>query len=85
MLSNAKASTCRELLKRIKSLTFLIQDNDVFDKLEKDLRDNLEDLKLSALSENGLVKEALSSVRSFPKKKEYLESVSLNQDRKNPV
>ena len=41
----------------------------MFDKLDEDLRDNLEDLKLSAPSENGLVKEALSSVRSFPKKK----------------
>ena len=57
----------------------------MFDKLDEDLRDNLEDLKLSAPSENGLVKEALSSVRSFPKKKEYLESVYLNQDRKNAV
>ena len=60
---------CRELLKQIRSLTFLIQDNNVFDKLEENLRDILEDRKLSAPSENGLVKEILSSVRSSPKKR----------------
>ena len=64
----SKASMCRELLKQIRSLTFLIQDNNVFDKLEEDLRDILEDLKLNAPTENGLVKETLSSVRSSPKK-----------------
>ena len=58
----SKASTCRELLKQVKSLTFLIQNNNVFDKLEEDLRDILEDLKLSAPSENGLVRETLSNV-----------------------
>ena len=64
----SKASTCRELLKQVKSLTFLIQNNNVFDKIEEDLRDILEDLKLSAPSENGLVRETLSNVRSSSKK-----------------
>ena len=47
----SKASMCRELLKHVRSLTFLIQDNNVFDKLEEGLRDILEDLKLSVPSE----------------------------------
>ena len=51
----SKGSMCRGLLKITRSSTFVIQDNDAFDKFEENLRDILEDLKLSVPSENDLV------------------------------
>ena len=44
----SKASTCRELLKQINSLTFLVLEEETLDKIEEDLRDIVEDLKLQA-------------------------------------
>ena len=39
---------CRELLKQINSLTFLVLEEETLDKIEEDLRDIVEDLKLQA-------------------------------------
>ena len=42
----SKASVCRELLNQINSLTFLVLEEETLDKLEEDLKDITEDLKL---------------------------------------
>ena len=47
-VKRAKASMCRELLKQINSLTFLVLEEETLDKIEEDLRDIVEDLKLQA-------------------------------------
>ena len=75
---------CKELLKQIKSLSYLFHNNDIFDKFEEDLSEILEDLELSVPLDDSLIKEILLSVRSSPKK-EYLEILCLNQIRNYPV
>ena len=57
-VERSKASMCRELLKQINSLTFLVQEEETLDKLEEDLRDIVEDLKLQAPHDAGLIKES---------------------------
>ena len=64
----SKTSIYREILKQIGSLTFLIQDNDVFNKFEEDLWDIFEDLKRSASSESGLVKKDTVKYKIVSKK-----------------
>ena len=70
-VKRAKASMCRELLKLINSLTFLVLEEETLDKLQEDLRDIMEDLKLQAPHEAGLIKESFSYVRSSPKQGIY--------------
>ena len=48
---------CRELLKQINSLTFLVLEEETLDKLEEDLRNNVKDLKLQAPHEAGFIKD----------------------------
>ena len=52
-----------ELHKQINLLTFSAQEKETSDKLEEDLRDISEDLKLLAPHEAGLIKESSSYVR----------------------
>ena len=53
------------------SFTFLVLEEETLDKLEKDLRDIVEDLNLQAQPEAGLIKEYASCVRFSPKKGIY--------------
>ena len=62
---------CRELLKQINSLTFLVLEEETLDKLEEDLRDIVEDLKLQAPHDAGLIEESFSYVRFSPKQGIY--------------
>ena len=55
-LKRSKTSRCRELLKQINSLTFLVLEEETLDKLEEDLRDIVEDLKLQAPNDAELIK-----------------------------
>ena len=55
-LKRSKTSMCRELPKQINSLTFLVLEEETLDKLEKDLRDIVEDLKLQAPNDAELIK-----------------------------
>ena len=61
----------KESLKQINSLTFLVLEEEAQDKLEEDLRDIVEDLKLQAPHDAGLNKESFSYVRSSPKQGIY--------------
>ena len=70
-VERSKASMCRELLKQINSLTFLVQEEETLDKLEEDLRDIVEDLKLQTPHDAGLINESFSYVRSLPKQGIY--------------
>ena len=67
----SKASMCREVLTQINSLTFLVLEEETLDKLQEDLRDIVEDLKLHTSHETGLIKESSSYARSSPKKGIY--------------
>ena len=62
---------CKELFKQINYLTFLVLEEETLNKLEEDLRDIVEDLKLKAPHEAGLIKESSSYVRSSTKKGIY--------------
>ena len=65
----------RELLKQVNSLTFLVQEEETLDKLEEDLIDIIEDLKLQALIEAGLIKECSCYIRTSQKKGIYRDPV----------
>ncbi|XP_065658459.1 uncharacterized protein LOC136082971 [Hydra vulgaris] len=52
-----KASICRELLNQIKSLTYLIESQEVFDQLEERLQTALKDCEESTCKDHGLVVE----------------------------
>ena len=60
----SKSPMCIESLKEINSLTFHVQEEETLDRVEEDLRDILEDLKLVAPHEAGLIKESPHYVRS---------------------
>ena len=53
-----KASSCRELLNQIKSLTYLVNDMDVLDVLEEKLKTALDYLQLNSPQEEGLFIES---------------------------
>ena len=57
-VKRSKAHRRRESLKQINSLTFLILEEQTLGKLEEDLRDIVEDLKLQAPHDAGLIKES---------------------------
>ena len=63
---NAKRSTataCRELLNEIKSLTYLITDEEVLDQLKKDLSISLKKLEVSVPRNDGIIKLSNGTVR----------------------
>ena len=53
-----KASSCREVLNQIKSLTYLVNDMDVLDALEEKLKTALDYLQLNSPQEEGLFIES---------------------------
>ena len=62
----SKTSKSREFLKQINYFTFLVLE-ETLDKLEEYVRDIVEDIKLQAPYESGLIKESSSYVRFSPK------------------
>ena len=55
--ARSKAAACRDLLNRIRSLTFLVYDEDVLDSVHSELIRLLNKLESSAPQDNGLIKE----------------------------
>ena len=53
----SKAAACRELLNQIKSLTFVVYDNDALDQLYESLSADLKDFSRHAPVEDNLVVE----------------------------
>ena len=84
-VKRSKASMCRELLKQINSLTFLVLEEETLDKLEEDLRDVVEDLKLQAPHDAGLIKESFSYVRSSPKQGIYRDPLPKRKIKKSAL
>ena len=62
---------CREWLKQINSLTFLVLEEGTLDKLKEDLRAAVEDLKVQVPHEAELIKESSSHVTYSLKKGIY--------------
>ena len=60
-----QASSCRELLNRIKSLTFPVNDVDVIDQLKDNLKDALEALECHAPNDDGIVTEPVKVRRTI--------------------
>ena len=63
----SKASSCREILNKLRSLTFVVYDND---SLEEQLSEILQDFGKSAPNDDGLVLEAVRPVRKAKFKEE---------------
>ena len=84
-VKRSKTSMCRELLKQINFLTFLVLEEETLDKLEEDLRDNVEDLKLQALRDAGLIKESFSCVRFSPKQGIYRDPLPKRKIKKSAL
>ena len=57
------ATACRELLNEIKSLTYLITDEEVLDQLKKDLSISLKKLEVSVPRNDGIIKLSNGTVR----------------------
>ena len=55
--ARSKAAACRDLLNQIRSLTFLVYDEDVLDSVHSELIRLLNKLESSAPQDNGLIKE----------------------------
>ena len=70
-VKRSKVSMRRELLTQTNSLIFLVLEEETLEKLGEDLRDIVEDLKLKAPHDAGLIKESFSYVRSSPKQGIY--------------
>ena len=66
-------------------MTFLVLEEETLDKLEKDLRDIVEDLKLQAPHNAGLIKESFSYVRSFPKQGIYRDPLPKRKVKKSAL
>ena len=78
-----KASSCREVLGQIKSLTYVVNDIEVLDTLEDQLKSLLELLEKNAPNDNGIVMEPqqvkrnISSITtSLPKAKKLKSSLT---------
>ena len=84
-VKRSKAHRRRESLKQINSLTFLILEEQTLGKLEEDLRDIVEDLKLQAPHDAGLIKESFSYVRSSPKQGIYRDPLPKRKVKKSAL
>ena len=76
---------CREWLKQINSLTFLVLEEGTFDKLKEDLRAAVEDLKVQVPHEAELIKESSSYVTYSLKKGIYWDSFLKSKIKKSEL
>ena len=81
----SKASMCREWLKQINSLTFLVLEEGTLDKLKEDLRAAVEDLKVQVPHEAELIKESSSYVTYSLKKGIYWDSFLKSKIKKSEL
>ena len=76
---------CREWLKQINSLTFLVLEEGTLDKLKEDLRAAVEDLKVQVPHEAELIKESSSYVTYSLKKGIYWDSFLKSKIKKSEL
>ena len=60
--SRSKAAACRDVLNQIRTLTFLVYDEEVLENLHSDLLRSLNQLEASAPQEHGLIKEEVKTL-----------------------
>ena len=58
----SRASVCRKILNKIKSLTFVVYDGEALEKLEEQLLDVVESFGKSAPTDSGLILEPVKTV-----------------------
>ena len=74
-----RASACREILNKIKSLTFVTYDGETLEKLEEQLLDIVESFGISAPTDSGLILEPVKTVT----KSKYKDQIPLRKSKKS--
>ena len=74
----SRASACREILNKIKSLTFVVYDGEALEKLEEQLLDIIDTFGKSAPTDSGLILEPVKMVT----KNKYKDPITLGKSKK---
>ena len=75
----SRASACREILNKIKSLTFVVYDGEALEKLEEQLLDIVESFGESTPTDSGLILEPVKTVT----KNKYKDKILLRKSKKS--